>query len=563
MGVSTRRVPDAAGRRHDGLEACGILLSGSRVTGDEEPSAEYRRTSSRGVDTNVIIIPIGQEGAVRRTPVVTISLIVIMTLIHCYTHTAFQRQAERYQYAFEHYNELLFTYASELRSREYDDPGSGDMPEIGLSYANSVRAMQKYMEEQVEKVDAAMESGELYPLDSPEYEEWIEAKNELKEAKENIVFHRFGFTPSKPSFFTLISSMFFHGGIMHLVFNLVFLWAAGVMMESSWGHAVYGASYFISGIAATLFHWLSAPGSAVPCVGASGAIAGMMGAYLVVHFSEKVHIFWLYFLGFTFRAGTAKCPAFILLGLWIIGQIFWAFLSADLGDGAGVAYWAHIGGFGFGMLLAFAIRLTGWEQKLHVDGPPPTDDAIRETLNGFVEQARELYKDGKKGEARTVLERLLDDDRDLPGAHHLLGRIHAEKSEFTKAKYHLESAITGYCAARCSEAALEAFEELKPNCAEGDITAGFVFDLARAVENGGDPEKAAPLFIDVATKFGDDPYAPKAGLRAGMLYEQSGNLGAAKQIYRYVEKNSPDRFFREEAENRLRALEGQADKTLA
>ncbi len=509
----------------------------------------------------MLIIPIGQEGAIRRTPIVTISLIVIMVLIHCYTHSALDRQIARYQDAFEHRNDLVSTYGAELQARE--DPESFALPEVGLTYADSVRAMQGFIDEQVAKIDAAMESVTLYPAGSPEYEEWYEAKEELQSAEEDVVFIRFGFTPAKPSFFTLISSMFFHGGIMHLLFNMIFLWAAGIMMESSWGHIVYGVGYFLSGIAATLIHWASAVGSEVPCVGASGAIAGMMGAYMVVHFHERVHIFWCYFLGFTARAGTAKCPAWLLLGLWITGQICWAFLSADLGSGAGVAYWAHIGGFVFGIALALGIRHTGYEVKLHVDGPPPTEEEIRESLSEVVEKARELYDEGKKGESRAILEHLLEKDDSIPGAHHLLGRLHADKSEFTKAKVRLENAITGYCRENCADLALEAFEELKPNCAEGDIQPAFIFDLARAVERGGYPEKAAELFVEVATKSSGDPFAPKAGLRAGMLYEQTGNLGAARQIYRFVEMNAPDAFFREEAATRLRALEGRPAKSLA
>lgn len=512
----------------------------------------------------MIVIPIGQEGAVRRIPVVTIGLIVIMTLIHCYTHTAYDAQVRRCQDALEHRNDLVFTYAAELRSREFGDPGSMDMPEVGLSYGESLRAMRGFMDKQIEKVDAAMESGELYTVGSPEYEEYYNAKYELEEAKEGFVFFQFGFIPSKPSVFTIITSMFFHGSILHLVFNMIFLWAAGVMMESSWGHVVYGVGYFISGIAATLIHWMSAPESAVPCVGASGAIAGMMGAYLVVHFSERVHIIWVAFLILSFRAGTAKCPAWILLGCWIIGQVFWAYMAAEAGDGGGggIAYWAHIGGFGFGVALAFAIRFSGYEARLHVDGPPPTEDEIRESLGDVVERARQLYDEGKMGESQAVLEHLLGEGGKVPSAEHLLGRIHAERSEFTKAKVRLENAVVGYCREQSADAALEAFEELKPNCAEGDIQASFIFDLARAVENGGYPEKAAQLFVEVATQFTSDASAPKAGLRAGMLYEQVGQSGAARQIYRYVEKNATDPFFRDEAQARLRTLESQVDKSL-
>ncbi len=102
----------------------------------------------------MLIIPIGQEGAVRRVPIVTISIIVICVLIHAYTHSALDGQIERYQDAFENRNDLAFMYAAELEARE-NGPDSVALPEGGLTYGDSVRSLRSFTEKQIERVDEA------------------------------------------------------------------------------------------------------------------------------------------------------------------------------------------------------------------------------------------------------------------------------------------------------------------------------------------------------------------------------------------------------------------------
>ncbi|NKX37237.1 rhomboid family intramembrane serine protease [Rhodobacteraceae bacterium R_SAG4] len=167
--------------------------------------------------------------------------------------------------------------------------------------------------------------------------------------------------------FTLLTSMFIHGGIMHLAGNMLFLWIFGDNMEDEMGHLPFLLFYLVSGVGATLVHVMSAPMSNVPLVGASGAIAGVMGGYLLMFPKARVDI--LIILIIFFRI--IPIPAFIMLGLWLAMQFFGG-LNADPNLG-GVAYWAHAGGFFIGLALTVPLWLKrgGPRYWSRTHGQPP------------------------------------------------------------------------------------------------------------------------------------------------------------------------------------------------
>lgn len=148
-----------------------------------------------------------------------------------------------------------------------------------------------------------------------------------------------------PAWSTVFSSMFLHGGWLHLGGNMLYLWIFGDNVEDSMGHARFLVFYLVCGVAAAMTQALLHPGSVIPMVGASGAISGVLGAYLLLHPRATVRV--LIFLGFFITM--AHVPALIVLGLWGFLQLFSA-ASAPV-DQPGVAFWAHVGGFAAGMAL--------------------------------------------------------------------------------------------------------------------------------------------------------------------------------------------------------------------
>ena len=155
----------------------------------------------------------------------------------------------------------------------------------------------------------------------------------------------------QPSWITVLSHMFLHGGWMHLIGNMWFLWIFGNNVEDSMGHARFAVFYLLCGLAAAALQVASKPDSIVPMVGASGAIGGVMGAYVVLYPRVRVHM--LVILGFYIT--TIAVPAIFMLGYWFLVQLVGGALAVG-DEGGGVAFWAHVGGFAAGALLIFVFR---------------------------------------------------------------------------------------------------------------------------------------------------------------------------------------------------------------
>jgi membrane associated rhomboid family serine protease len=146
----------------------------------------------------------------------------------------------------------------------------------------------------------------------------------------------------------VFTSMFMHAGLAHLLGNMLYLWIFGDNVEDSMGGLKYLAFYLIGGVVASVTHIVTNPESAIPTVGASGAIAAVLGAYLVLYPQSRV--LTIIPLGFFIRM--TMVPAVVVLGLWFVLQIFSGFLSVGASeDVGGVAFWAHVGGFVAGVVL--------------------------------------------------------------------------------------------------------------------------------------------------------------------------------------------------------------------
>jgi membrane associated rhomboid family serine protease len=148
---------------------------------------------------------------------------------------------------------------------------------------------------------------------------------------------------------TLLTAMFMHAGWMHIIGNMVFLWAFGPEVEDAMGPLQYLAFYLLSGLAASLVQLALMPHSTVPNLGASGAIAGVMGAFLVTYPRDQIRTLFL----FGWWSRITFIPAALLIGLWFLIQLFdQVGAVADVQSGGGVAYAAHVGGFIFGAVTA-------------------------------------------------------------------------------------------------------------------------------------------------------------------------------------------------------------------
>ena len=157
-----------------------------------------------------------------------------------------------------------------------------------------------------------------------------------------------GHAPASVALFPLFSSMFLHGGLMHLLGNMLFLYIFGDNVEDTFGHIGYLFFYLLCGIGSGLIHVLFNWGSGIPALGASGAISGVMGAYAVMFPKHQILTFFLIFL--------IPVPAILILGYWFVLQFVAGINGLGMATAGGVAWWAHIGGFLMGVVIAWVVK---------------------------------------------------------------------------------------------------------------------------------------------------------------------------------------------------------------
>jgi membrane associated rhomboid family serine protease len=172
----------------------------------------------------------------------------------------------------------------------------------------------------------------------------------LTPSHEQLLFARHGITLPQ-AILPLFTSMFLHGGWMHLLGNMLFLWVFGGAVEEALGHFQYLIFYLVCGVGSALVHTAFNLGSKVPTIGASGAISGVMGAFIVLFPRARVTTMIppLFFF-------TLKIPAYLMLGYWFLLQFFSGVASLGMTDQGGVAWWAHVGGFILGAVLVVEAR---------------------------------------------------------------------------------------------------------------------------------------------------------------------------------------------------------------
>jgi len=171
-------------------------------------------------------------------------------------------------------------------------------------------------------------------------------------------FNDYGVVPAQivkgEQLYSLLTSMFLHGGWVHLISNMLFLWIFGDNVEAVLGRVIFPIFYVCGGLAASLAHVFITPSSNLPSVGASGAIGAVLGAYIVMFPRSQIRVLMLFGFFMTIRRVTAV----FFLGIWFVMQLFSgvASLGAETAQTGGVAVWAHVGGFVFGLLVGFLFR---------------------------------------------------------------------------------------------------------------------------------------------------------------------------------------------------------------
>ena len=166
------------------------------------------------------------------------------------------------------------------------------------------------------------------------------------------IISTYALTPAAPSVITVFTSMFMHGGLMHIIFNMWFLWIFGDNIESVLGHKRYVLFYLLCGVGAALAQIQINTASQIPMVGASGAIAGVLGAYLLRFPRATVHVLVILIIFITF----IRVPAMVVIGIWFLSNLTAGLGTLGIEETGGTAWFAHLGGFVSGVVLNQAFK---------------------------------------------------------------------------------------------------------------------------------------------------------------------------------------------------------------
>ena len=374
----------------------------------------------------MIILPIGTKSTLALKPKVTITLIAVCIVIHILASMSggdvyddlFEVERDLYaaqvrlylmendQFYLENgYIEQMQEHALEAipRSRDYADLESN----IFMAMGSSMDCFQELEEFGGTLYERDSSFYEHTPIQSDIYARWNSLQAKEDEVLGGLVSFSLGLVPRKMNrFWTFITHMFLHGDIWHLLGNMLFLWVVGCLLEDTWGRGPFLAFYLAGGVFAGWAHCLQDTSSAIPLIGASGAIAAAMGAFTVRHFMTKIK--FGYFFVFFFRPfwGTFHLPAFVFLPFWFIQQVALKSLSDFMG-GTGVAYLAHIAGYLGGVIVALTFKATGFEQKM-ID-PIVKRKQVKEGVlkDPRFDEACDLLRKGAKERAHMLFTQLL------------------------------------------------------------------------------------------------------------------------------------------------------------
>lgn len=345
-----------------------------------------------------VILPLGHESAqVRRVPWVTIGIVVICFLLQFRATFADDASYELGEIATQ-----IATIQQAVVSEETD-------PEVSLTLAEQDEVIAQYR------------AGELGEEDDPRREQLdLLEERAMKVMAEDPVLG-LGYRPAVDGVGRMITSAFVHGGWLHLLGNMLFLYLCGANLEDRWSRPGFAGFYLVGAIVAAFTFKLWHPASLTPLIGASGAVAAGMGAFLVVFTTTRVRMFYAYWLTFKPKAGTFEIPAYAALGFWFAMQAFYAWFEAYLN--MDVAYSAHVGGFVFGVATAGVFKVSGLDSRLE-DRAEKASELFNEDER-YVSAMRALGQGDKAG-AAAMLKEVLAEDPDHGAAREALFRLALE-----------------------------------------------------------------------------------------------------------------------------------------
>lgn len=366
--------------------------------------------------------------------------------------------------------------------------------------------------------------------------------------------HRWGYVPGASDPLRVFTSMFLHAGVLHLAGNMLFFFVSGPFVEDAYGRVVFLLLYLCSGAVAAAVHGSMNPDSLVPMVGASGAIAGVMGAFLIRLAGRRIRFFWMPLAPLPWLSRQISIPAFVFLPLWFVGQLFFAGLT----DGQGVAFFAHIGGFAFGAVFAIVVAATGLERRwIHPAieaqiGYKPDDELLR---------AIEERERGNLVQARSAIGRILARKPKDVDARRLAYEIALQENDSEAIARHAPRLLDLYIDSGETDLARRLIGEAAHLDASA-LPARFLLRAGDFTSGLGEGREAQDFYRQVYERFPTDPIALRALVQTADLSRKSRDLAACRRfLQRGLDHPACAGQWKEVFETKLAALAAIAGAT--
>ena len=435
----------------------------------------------------------------RRWPIVTLALILVNLVIFAASHRTVDQQDSQLWKVREHILILAATHPSLVLTPKAKEFVTGFQNEFSDDWAG----MQNPNSDAADEWDARTRLIE----DSAELQEEMDSLgDQYSQLTASSITERYAFIPAHPRPITYITSTFLHVNWWHVIGNMWFLWLAGFVLEDAWGRPLYLLIYLMAGAMACQFDAWASPGSIVHSVGASGAVAGLMGAFLVGFPKMRIRMMWLFDLGlFPFLRFWMR--AYWLLPLWVFIEI-----NAGMGQRDGIGHWAHVGGFVFGALAAVVLRYSGLEHKVH----RVIEQKVSWTPEAEIGQANDLMEGGKLEEAAVVLNQYLAANRDSFAAWNLLRAVYWRASNIPAYREATAKLCELHLRARESEAAWQDYEDFL-NAGGENLPPSIWLELCRVPEQRQEYERAVSEYEKLAVAHSSEREAILAKISAARL----------------------------------------------
>ncbi len=457
----------------------------------------------------MLIIPLTGKTGRRNLPLVTLALI----LANCLVLFVFQAGEQAQDIRAEKF--YIQSGLARMEAARYQAYRGGSAPAgtVQPGSAASARARQAMLHRRIES-DAVfmskLKSGALFGDDAAAFARWKRLRALYEAKRAQVVSYRYGLKPAAPSLATFFAYMFLHAGFPHLLGNMIFLWIMGCLLESCCGRMIFLLEYLAGGLAAAGLFCLLNPHQTTPLVGASGAIAGLMGISSVLFGTRRIKIF--YSLGVYFN--TLSLPAIWLLPLWVGNELFQLFWHST----SHVAYIAHVGGLAGGALMGTLQRKFG--------APVPEAPGSAEAEDGIpvlMEQALERMGALDMPAAEKYLQQVLaQDPHNVDALTHL---FHIYKRDSMRPAFHETACrlMTLRLQNPVHHAeALQVYRQYREHCRRPALSAGLYLQISALLIANGNIEESEQILLALVKKKPDLPGMPTALLKLGKALQDRG-----------------------------------------